>query len=203
MSTLTVPYDFQFCSFQAIALMHWFNNLEEGLFCLNHHNFFISFKVFSFANFFKNYFSRVVHSEVYIDLGCFPYQCGCSFCSYLFFNEKFSFLFNCWMVVNWFWSYCLVCLFASLQVHTLFHRSVWFLCTISFILYFFLFIFLFILGAFEDRDIIHVDDTVDPVRDLEVISEELRLKVCLILQFLLYLNYNVGVKLVLLADHFE
>lgn len=32
-------------------------------------------------------------------------------------------------------------------------------------------------GAFEDPDIIHVDDTVDPVRDLEVISEELRLKV--------------------------
>lgn len=33
-------------------------------------------------------------------------------------------------------------------------------------------------GAFEDPDIIHVDDSVDPVRDLEVISEELRLKVC-------------------------
>lgn len=32
-------------------------------------------------------------------------------------------------------------------------------------------------GAFEDPDIIHVDDTVDPVRDLEVITEELRLKV--------------------------
>lgn len=36
------------------------------------------------------------------------------------------------------------------------------------------------LGAFEDPDIIHVDDTVDPVRDLEIISEELRLKVCII-----------------------
>lgn len=33
-------------------------------------------------------------------------------------------------------------------------------------------------GAFEDPDIIHVDDTVDPVRDLEIISAELRLKVC-------------------------
>ncbi|KAB1222825.1 Obg-like ATPase 1 [Morella rubra] len=33
-----------------------------------------------------------------------------------------------------------------------------------------------VLRAFEDPDIIHVDDTVDPVRDLEVISAELRLK---------------------------
>ncbi|KAF1890601.1 hypothetical protein Lal_00013196 [Lupinus albus] len=33
-----------------------------------------------------------------------------------------------------------------------------------------------VLRAFEDPDIIHVDDTVDPVRDLEIISEELRLK---------------------------
>nr|GMD05401.1 obg-like ATPase 1 [Ipomoea batatas]GMD07366.1 obg-like ATPase 1 [Ipomoea batatas] len=33
-----------------------------------------------------------------------------------------------------------------------------------------------VLRAFEDSDIIHVDDTVDPVRDLEVISQELRLK---------------------------
>ncbi|KAK1309016.1 hypothetical protein QJS10_CPA09g00734 [Acorus calamus] len=33
-----------------------------------------------------------------------------------------------------------------------------------------------VLRAFEDPDIIHVDDTVDPVRDLEVIGEELRLK---------------------------
>lgn len=33
------------------------------------------------------------------------------------------------------------------------------------------------VGAFEDPDIIHVDDSVDPVRDLEVISAELRLKV--------------------------
>ncbi|KAF2314798.1 hypothetical protein GH714_033613 [Hevea brasiliensis] len=30
--------------------------------------------------------------------------------------------------------------------------------------------------AFEDPDIIHVDDSVDPVRDLEVIGNELRLK---------------------------
>ncbi|CAL5337252.1 unnamed protein product [Camellia sinensis] len=33
-----------------------------------------------------------------------------------------------------------------------------------------------VLRAFEDPDIIHVDDIVDPVRDLEVITEELRLK---------------------------
>ncbi|XP_020587395.1 obg-like ATPase 1 [Phalaenopsis equestris] len=33
-----------------------------------------------------------------------------------------------------------------------------------------------VLRAFEDPDIIHVDDSVDPVRDLEVITEELRLK---------------------------
>ncbi|KZV39532.1 putative LRR receptor-like serine/threonine-protein kinase [Dorcoceras hygrometricum] len=33
-----------------------------------------------------------------------------------------------------------------------------------------------VLRAFEDSDIIHVDDSVDPVRDLEVISSELRLK---------------------------
>lgn len=36
-------------------------------------------------------------------------------------------------------------------------------------------------GAFEDPDIIHVDDSIDPVRDLEVISAELRLKVLLFL----------------------
>lgn len=35
------------------------------------------------------------------------------------------------------------------------------------------------VGAFEDPDIIHVDDAVDPVRDLETISAELRLKVSL------------------------
>lgn len=32
------------------------------------------------------------------------------------------------------------------------------------------------IGAFEDDDIIHVDGDVNPVRDLETISEELRLK---------------------------
>ncbi|KAL3569664.1 hypothetical protein D5086_029554, partial [Populus alba] len=36
--------------------------------------------------------------------------------------------------------------------------------------------FFHVLRAFEDPDIIHVDDIVDPVRDLEVISAELRLK---------------------------
>ncbi|XP_009115125.1 obg-like ATPase 1 [Brassica rapa] len=33
-----------------------------------------------------------------------------------------------------------------------------------------------VLRAFEDADIIHVDDIIDPVRDLETITEELRLK---------------------------
>jgi len=32
------------------------------------------------------------------------------------------------------------------------------------------------LGAFEDDDIVHVDGEVNPVRDFETISEELRLK---------------------------
>lgn len=31
-------------------------------------------------------------------------------------------------------------------------------------------------GVFEDEDIIHVEGTVDPVRDMEIIHEELRLK---------------------------
>ena len=34
-----------------------------------------------------------------------------------------------------------------------------------------------VLGAFEDTEITHIDDTVDPVRDLETITQELRLKV--------------------------
>lgn len=33
-----------------------------------------------------------------------------------------------------------------------------------------------VLRAFDDADVTHVDDTVDPVRDLETITEELRLK---------------------------
>lgn len=32
------------------------------------------------------------------------------------------------------------------------------------------------VGAFEDEDIIHVEGSVDPVRDMEIIHEELRLK---------------------------
>lgn len=31
-------------------------------------------------------------------------------------------------------------------------------------------------GAFDDTDIVHVEGEVDPVRDLDIISEELRLK---------------------------
>lgn len=33
-----------------------------------------------------------------------------------------------------------------------------------------------VLGAFEDDDITHVEGSVDPVRDIEIIHEELRLK---------------------------
>lgn len=33
-----------------------------------------------------------------------------------------------------------------------------------------------LLGAFDDEDIIHVEGNVDPVRDIEIIHEELRLK---------------------------
>ena len=32
------------------------------------------------------------------------------------------------------------------------------------------------LGAFDDEDVTHVEGEVDPVRDLEIIHEELRLK---------------------------
>lgn len=32
------------------------------------------------------------------------------------------------------------------------------------------------LGSFDDEDIIHVEGNVDPVRDIEIIHEELRLK---------------------------
>lgn len=32
------------------------------------------------------------------------------------------------------------------------------------------------LGAFDDPDVTHVEGEVDPVRDLDIISEELRLK---------------------------
>ena len=34
----------------------------------------------------------------------------------------------------------------------------------------------FVLGAFEDDDVTHIEGDVNPVRDLEIISEELRLK---------------------------
>lgn len=37
-------------------------------------------------------------------------------------------------------------------------------------------ILMFHLGAFDDEDIIHVEGNVDPVRDIEIIHEELRLK---------------------------
>jgi obg-like ATPase 1 len=33
-----------------------------------------------------------------------------------------------------------------------------------------------VFRAFEDAEITHVDDKVDPIRDMETISEELRLK---------------------------
>jgi len=45
---------------------------------------------------------------------------------------------------------------------------------------------MYLTGAFEDPDIIHVDDAVDPVRDLETITEELRLKVLLNLYYIMH-----------------
>lgn len=38
------------------------------------------------------------------------------------------------------------------------------------------FFMIFITGAFEDDDVTHVEGDVNPVRDLEIIYEELRLK---------------------------
>jgi hypothetical protein len=35
------------------------------------------------------------------------------------------------------------------------------------------------LGVFDDDDVTHVEGDVNPVRDIEIIHEELRLKVCL------------------------
>ena len=35
---------------------------------------------------------------------------------------------------------------------------------------------LIFLGTFEDKEITHVEGEVDPVRDLDIINEELRLK---------------------------
>lgn len=35
---------------------------------------------------------------------------------------------------------------------------------------------LFSLGVFEDDDVTHIEGDVNPVRDLEIIAEELRLK---------------------------
>ena len=36
--------------------------------------------------------------------------------------------------------------------------------------------FFFSSGTFEDKEITHVEGEVDPIRDLEIINEELRLK---------------------------
>lgn len=37
-------------------------------------------------------------------------------------------------------------------------------------------VFFIFLGAFEDDDVTHIEGDVNPVRDLDIISEELRLK---------------------------
>lgn len=60
------------------------------------------------------------------------------------------------------------------------------ICAVSYIFSLFLplnrlgkilnFDFLQIAGAFEDPDVTHVEGEVDPVRDLDIISDELRLK---------------------------
>lgn len=41
---------------------------------------------------------------------------------------------------------------------------------------YFLFFHLITKGAFDDPDVIHVEGEVEPIRDLDIISEELRLK---------------------------
>jgi hypothetical protein len=41
-------------------------------------------------------------------------------------------------------------------------------------------------GAFDDPEVIHVDDSVDPIRDLEIITEELRLKVMILQEITRY-----------------
>ena len=50
-------------------------------------------------------------------------------------------------------------------------------------------------GAFDDPEITHVDDTVDPVRDLETISQELRLKVMFLCVNKFYDSTSVLVEL--------
>ena len=40
----------------------------------------------------------------------------------------------------------------------------------------FSFFYLVTIGAFDDPDVIHVEGEVEPIRDLDIISEELRLK---------------------------
>lgn len=39
-----------------------------------------------------------------------------------------------------------------------------------------IFLIIITLGAFEDDDVTHIEGDVNPVRDLDIISEELRLK---------------------------
>lgn len=39
-----------------------------------------------------------------------------------------------------------------------------------------IYLFAFFSGAFEDDDVTHIEGDVNPVRDLDIISEELRLK---------------------------
>lgn len=41
---------------------------------------------------------------------------------------------------------------------------------------YFVYLWFNLSGAFEDADVIHVEGEVDPVRDFDIISEELRLK---------------------------
>lgn len=95
--------------------------------------------------------------------------------------NKFSFVYLMVQLMFWFimlqsyWKLAAVSFFCVHKVTLVFWFS--FIKRIIVVLFIASFVS-FPLGAFEDPDIIHVDDTVDPVRDLEVISAELRLKVC-------------------------
>ena len=50
-------------------------------------------------------------------------------------------------------------------------------------------IYILLLGVFEDDDVTHIEGDVNPIRDLDIILEELRLKVWRINQ-LIVINYD-------------
>lgn len=65
------------------------------------------------------------------------------------------------------------------------------------------------IGVFEDEDITHVEGAIDPVRDMEIISEELRKKVSLLaclnsgVTNQVYLFSNILKDIETMEKHFE